>query len=380
MKLERRTALLPALLLSLLCSSTAACAAETQPTWPAWQRFQQLYVSRDGRVIDASVPQRITTSEGQAYGLFFALVANDRAAFANLLRWTQDNLSRGDLERRLPAWQWGHAEDGSWRVLDPNPAADADVWLAYNFLQAGRLWCDAKLAALGRALAARVLREEVVLIPGLGATLLPGPKGFVEQQTWRLNASYSPMQLLRSLVREDAQWREVLRSSERVILASAPRGFAADWIQFRADTGFITDRTTHGIGSYNAIRVYLWAGMLAKADPLRAKLAQQLAPMASSTAQRSAPVESIDSTTLLTSGVGSTGFSAALLPMLANAKYGAALQAHRSRVIEQYLQSDQAYYSDVLSLFGLGWIERRYEFAANGNLNVPWKQACAAAR
>lgn len=381
MELSRLTALLPALLASLLClASTANAATGALQSWPAWQRFQQLYVSRDGRVIDASVPQQITTSEGQAYALFFALVADDRAGFADLLRWTQNNLARGDLERWLPAWQWGRAADGNWRVLDANPASDADVWIAYSLIQAGRLWCDVELATLGREVAARVLREEVVLIPGLGAALLPGPEGFVEQQTWRLNASYLPVQLLRSLARNDPQWRDVLRSSERVILASAPRGFAADWIQYHSHDGFITDRITRGNGSYNAIRVYLWAGMLAASDPLHAKLARQLAPMANSTAQRGAPVESIDSNTLLESGAGSPGFSAALLPMLANAKHAAALQAHRSRVAEQYLQNDQAYYSDVLSLFGLGWLERRYQFAANGNLSVPWKQTCAGTR
>jgi endoglucanase len=361
-------------------ASTADAAAAGQDPWPGWQRFKELYVSRGGRVIDASVPQQITTSEGQSYGLFFALVANDRDGFTNVLRWTQDNLARGDLQRWLPAWQWGRADDGSWRVLDPNPASDADVWIAYSLIQAGRLWCDPQLSTLGGELAARILREEVVLIPGLGATLLPGPKGFVEQQTWRLNASYLPVQLLRSLARSDAQWRDVLRSSERVILASSPRGFAADWIQYRTQDGFITDRITRGIGSYNAIRVYLWAGMLPTSDPLHAKLARQLAPMMNSSAQRSAPVESIDSNTLVKSGTGSPGFSAALLPMLANAKQAAALEAHRSRVANESLQNDQAYYSDVLSLFGLGWLERRYEFAANGNLGVRWKQTCPGTR
>lgn len=358
----------------------AHAAAPGDAAWPAWQRFTQLYVSRDGRVIDASDPQQITTSEGQAYGLFLALIANDRAAFDTLLRWTENNLARGDLARWLPAWQWGRAADGSWQVLDSNPASDADLWMAYSLLQAGRLWCDPQLSTLGRELSARILREEVVLIPGLGAALLPGPRGFVDQQVWRLNASYLPIQVLRSLVRSDAQWTEVLHSAERVIVASAPRGFAADWIQYRAGDGFIIDRFTRGIGSYNAIRVYLWAGMLPKSDPLHTKLARQLAPMMNDTAQRGTPVESIDTQTLVRSGVGSAGFSAALLPMLANAGQRAALAAQHARSSKQSLQNAQAYYSDVLTLFGLGWLERRYEFAANGNLGVHWKAACRGVR
>lgn len=378
----RLHSLLAALLTGLLvCLSTAAEAASpgTEP-WSGWQRFKELYVSRDGRVIDASVPQLITTSEGQSYGLFLALVANDREAFSTLLRWTQNNLARGNLRATLPAWQWGRAADGSWRVLDANPASDADLWIAYSLVQAGRLWCDAELSTLGSELAARILREEVVLIPGLGATLLPGPKGFVEQQTWRLNASYLPIQVLRALAPSDVQWREVLRTSERVIIASAPRGYAADWIQYRRNEGFITDRLTRGIGSYNAIRVYLWAGTLPAADPLHTKLARLLAPMVESTAQRREPVESVDSNTLVKNGSGAAGFSAALLPMLANAKQSAAFAAHRERVANESLRDASAYYSDVLSLFGLGWVEHRYEFTTNGNLGVAWKRTCSAPR
>ena len=50
---------------------------------------------RKWAVIDPSDARKITTSEGQSYGLFFALAANDRKAFDLLLAWTRDNLARG---------------------------------------------------------------------------------------------------------------------------------------------------------------------------------------------------------------------------------------------------------------------------------------------
>jgi len=358
----------------------AASAAGTG--WPAWERFKTLYLSADGRVIDASVPEHITTSEGQSYALFFALVANDRESFAKVLAWTQNNLSGGDLARTLPAWKWGRTDDGTWRVLDRNPAADSDLWIAYALGEAGRLWCDSGYTTLGRSVANRVLREEVTFVPGLGPTLLPGPKGFVEHQTWRLNASYSPIQVLRAIARQskDRLWNDVLKSSERVIVASAPHGFAADWIQYEANRGFITDRETRGAGSYNAIRVYLWAGMLAPSEPLHGKLARQLRPMLASAEQRAAPVETVDTNTLAMQGNGSPGFSAALLPMLSNARSTAALATHKSRVEAESLQQDTAYYSDVLSLFGLGWIDARYHFEASGQLTVAWKPSCRGGR
>ncbi|MGL5105720.1 MAG: glycosyl hydrolase family 8, partial [Plesiomonas shigelloides] len=65
----RRTA---ALLLMLLLSSTSVRAS---CTWPAWEAFKRNFIDPQGRVIDRSDTRLITTSEGQSYALFFALVA-----------------------------------------------------------------------------------------------------------------------------------------------------------------------------------------------------------------------------------------------------------------------------------------------------------------
>src|SRR5580700_7094074 len=74
-------------------ASTAAAASAAQCDWPAYRTFVQRFVQADGRVIDYSTPTQQTTSEGQSYGMFFALVANDRATFDRLLSWTRTNLA-----------------------------------------------------------------------------------------------------------------------------------------------------------------------------------------------------------------------------------------------------------------------------------------------
>ncbi|MFL6704996.1 MAG: glycosyl hydrolase family 8, partial [Paraburkholderia graminis] len=84
--------------------------------WPAWEQFRRKFVSPDGRVIDVGSDDDRTVSEGQSYGLFFALVANDRASFDRLLHWTENNLAEGDLTAHLPAWLWGRGQDGKWGV------------------------------------------------------------------------------------------------------------------------------------------------------------------------------------------------------------------------------------------------------------------------
>lgn len=62
-------------------AASAGCGA----AWPRWDAFKRDFISADGRVIDVGSADSRTVSEGQAYGLFFALVANDRRMFDTIL-------------------------------------------------------------------------------------------------------------------------------------------------------------------------------------------------------------------------------------------------------------------------------------------------------
>jgi len=369
-------------LAGLLCAAallggTAPPARAACPSWPEWEAFKHFYLSDDGRVVDASTAQAVTVSEGQAYALTFALVANDRTSFARILGWTANNLAAGDPDHVLPAWRWGRAADGSWTVLDRNSAADADLWMSYALAEAGRLWHEAAYSARARAMTALIVRDEVALVPGLGPTVLPGPRGFVSQETWRLNASYVPLEVVRALggSGDAALWAQLLGSSARLIVGSAPRGYAADWVRYRQDLGFSADVATRGVGSYNAIRVYLWAGMLPEDDPQAAPLMRLLEPMAAAAARDALP-ESIDTTTLEAHGQAPAGFLAALLPLLVHFGHDAAVHSYRKRIQAQALRDNQHYYNDVLTLFGVGWLDGRLRFDRHGDLRLPWNGSC----
>src|SRR6201991_4198142 len=168
--------------------------------WSGYRAFVERFVQADGRVIDYSTPAQQTTSEGQSYAMFFALVANDRATFDRLLNWTRTNLSANQFDAnnlRLPAWQWGKKQDGSFGVMDPNSASDSDLWIAYDLFQAGRLWKEPAYTKLAYALATQIVKQEIVDLPGLGPMLLPGPQGFRIGDVTRLNPSYLPLPVLR---------------------------------------------------------------------------------------------------------------------------------------------------------------------------------------
>lgn len=343
--------------------------------WPAWQAFQANLISPDGRVIDHSTAQAITTSEGQAYAMFFALVADDPDGFQRLLKWTRDNLSAGDLSRRLPAWKWGRAKDGHWGVLDRNDAGDADLWLAYDLIEAGRLWHDPAYTRLGTQVLWQISARTLRSIPGLGVMLLPAGHGFASASGWRLNPSYLPPELTARFSAISPVWSELAQDGDRLLLQSSPKGFAPDWIEWKRDGGFAVDPATGPTGSYNAIRVYLWVGMLAANAPGRAALQAHFTPMSHMVAHLGHVPEKIDTVTGAATGVGPPGFSAAVLPFLMATDRSAAQVARQQHLATRRPAKD-AYYDQVLALFGEGFADGRYRFDRGGRLVPAWGGPC----
>lgn len=338
--------------------------------WKQWDTFQETFMSDDGRIVDLNSPKMITTSEGQAYSLFFALVAGDRENFEKILSWTDNNLADGNLDKRLPAWLWGKSDKGKWQVLDDNAASDVDIWLAYTLLEAGRLWKQPEYTTLGKKLSELILEHEIASIPGLGKTLLPAPFGFeLAENLWRLNPSYSPLQILVYLAGIDKRWNEVIQTSDRLIRESAPLGFSPDWVEYQTGQGFVGDSKTNKTGSYNAIRVYLWAGMLSEDDTYRPMLLKQLSPMKRFIEERGFVPEKVNTEDGSTENRGPVGFTAAVLPFLKASKSSKGLISQLSLLIEKPLSSSpDSYYTQVLGLFGLGWYQNKYCFASNGQL------------
>ncbi|WP_246201786.1 cellulose synthase complex periplasmic endoglucanase BcsZ [Budvicia diplopodorum] len=362
------------LIVGLLCGLVTLSQARADTCdWPEWQSFKQHYISREGRVIDPSDGKEITTSEGQSYGLFFALVANDRDKFNQLLEWTENNLAAGDMSARLPGWQWGKRSDNSWGVLDTNSASDADLWIAYTLLEAGRIWHSRGYQLKGTLLLQRIARDEVVDIPGLGHMLLPGKTGFTEPDGWRLNPSYQPPQLLSRLSQVQSVWADVAKSNHKLLLQVSPAGLAPDWVIWHQDKGWQADAKNGAKGDYDAIRVYLWIGMMADGAPEKAELIAHYQPMMALTERAGLPPERVDSQTGASTGNGPVGFSAALLPFLTGSP---ALAIQRERVVTNLPGSD-AYYNSVLTLFGLGWDRQYYRFNQQGELQASWeKDSC----
>ena len=354
-----------------------------------WRSFAARHIQPDGRVIDFDTPQQQSTSEGQSYGLFFALVHDDRRRFERVLAWTETNLCGGSLAQHLPAWQWGRKTEGGWGVIDPNPASDADLWIAYALLEAARLWEVPAWRTLGLALLALVEREEVITLPGLGRMLLPWSRNVASGPVWRLNPSYLPLQLLRRFQQEKptGPWKEIADNTVRMVVDTSPQGFTPDWCAWATEQkAFVADPDKGTVGSYDAIRVYLWAGMLHPQEPARAALLKSLYGPRRVIERPQAPPEYVDTAAGTVRGTGPAGFSGALLPYLKAQGASTALTAQQARIpvdlggTAVVPAAPLPYYERMLLLFGQGWLDGRYAFGRNGQLQPQWRPACPSTR
>ena len=368
----------------------AITSAKAQQPWPLYQAYTQRFVDDQGRVIDRSASDR-TTSEGEAYALFFALIDNDRGRFDKLLQWTQVNLAGGDLTTHLPAWNWGKNPAGEWKILDSNSASDADLWMTYTLLEAGRLWHEPRYDALGRMMAAHAAKSEVAQVSGLGTMVLPGPVGFhPAPEQYVLNPSYLPLPVLVRLGKAmpDGPWAAIAGGLPKLLKEQSGAGFAMDWVL--ADSGKVTatrppsmptsgQQEAQAGGSYDAIRVYLWLGITDPATPGERRLLAALPAMAKLLHTAAVPPLEVDASGNVVHPDGPVGFSAAVTPyLLAEGTEDAArVQAERMVALRDsgsgLYGPAAAYYDQNLALFSTAWTEHRYRFGVDGKLHVRWE-------
>ena len=357
--------------------SSAGAFAGASSNWPEWNDFVGRFVQADGRVIDLTF-ERKSTSEGQSYGLFFALVANQRAQFDTLLKWTSDNLAAGQLGDKLPAWLWGLRADGKWGVKDENSASDADLWIAYTLLEAARLWNAPHYADTGRKLLDLIRRHEIAQAGSAGPVLLPGAIGFtLDKGRFWLNPSYLPDFMFRYLAATDPKgpwqsvWDGYMRMAPRIFSA----GVAPDMFVVDSTGKVMPDTQREPSGSYDAIRVYLWAGMSGRSSQ---EMVRMLSTYAELIRKLGAPPEKVDPLTgvAIKSSYSPIGYSGAVLPFLSALDDKPSLEKQRDRVRAAALRAKRGeatnYYDQVLILFGKGWLDGQYRFDDQGRLQPKW--------
>jgi endoglucanase len=250
---------------------TAGCGSSAKPPPDATpdakvaaESFLSRYVTPDGRVLRKDQGGDIV-SEGQAYGLLIAEVADRPATARSIWQWTAAHLRRSD---GLLAY---HA-DANGQIQDGNSAADADALTAYALLRY-RGDDEAKLQAQGKQLARAVLDHESVSVDGEPA-VVAGNWATATPPT--VNPSYWMPAVFAALGRYtgDARWRLAAGRALDMLTQVTDNGglLPPDWGQVQdgrvVPTG--TPDRSKGVGyGLDAARLPVWLGFGCTTDERR---------------------------------------------------------------------------------------------------------------
>ncbi len=251
---SRRTVVLAPL------AGLATLAPEAAPA--EWDAFKARFLHPDGRIVDTG-NGGVSHTEGQGWGLLFAVAFDDPAAFKAILDWTTRTLRRS----RDALHSWRYVPGAANRVADTNNATDGDLFIAMALSRAARRWSCPDHAATAAAIVRDILRL-LVRRAGPWTLLLPGVQGFETEQAFTLNPSYYAFPALQELaVRTQHPLWDDVRSDGLALMRDGRFGrwmLPPDWLQISR-----TDGTLEPAGkwpprfSYDAVRVPLylsWAG------------------------------------------------------------------------------------------------------------------------
>ncbi|NJM47643.1 MAG: glycosyl hydrolase [Alkalinema sp. RU_4_3] len=209
----------------------------------SWKSYRQRFIQPDGRVIDWESDQR-TTSEGQAYAMLRAVLANDPETFSRTLNWAEVNLARkvgGKRSDRLWTWKWGRTPLGQWGVLDGNFASDADIDACFSLILASKRWNKPDYLVLARQKLEDLWQFSTLEVKQQ-RYLLPGPEvAFRQGETLIFNPSYFAPYAFRLFAQVDGErdWLKLIDSSYRVLEDSATLssvGLPSDWVGLNLKT------------------------------------------------------------------------------------------------------------------------------------------------
>lgn len=220
-----------------------------------WEAYKDQFLSPQGRIIDTG-NDNVSHSEGQGYGLFLAVKAQDQAAFKQIWQWTQAHLQVRSADK---LFIWRRREGIPLAQEDQNNATDGDMIIAWALLEAARQWQQDEYATAAAAILLDI--KKLLIVPWNDmSVILPGNFGFVKNEFIVVNPSYWVYPALQAFAEFDPDpvWEKVIADG-RVLLQKARFGrwqLPPDWLELRTDQTLQPAKTARF--GFDAIRVPLY--------------------------------------------------------------------------------------------------------------------------
>ncbi|WP_413785926.1 glycosyl hydrolase family 8 [Agrobacterium sp. rho-13.3] len=247
-------------------SATAASVTEAD-----WNAYKTAFLDPAGRIIDTG-NKNISHSEGQGYGMWLAVLADNLADFELIWSFTKTELLVRD--DGLAAWKWDPQTEP--HISDINNATDGDILIAYALALAAKQWNRPDYADAAKSIAQTVLSKAVVQRAGR-TILLPATAGFGEGDRPDgpvVNPSYFIFEAFPVLneLAPSPLWQALAKDGLAQITSFAfgPKKLPADWVSVKTKP-----RPADGFPQefgYNSVRIPLY---LARAGLGKPKLLER---------------------------------------------------------------------------------------------------------
>ena len=245
-----------------LDASSIPLGGALAPDEAIWQDWKRRFLTDQGRVVDTANGY-MSHSEGQGYGMVFAVAAGDRVAFERIWAWTRANMMVRPDE--LVAWRW--EPDKRAGVGDTNNASDGDILIAWALTEAAEFWGEVSYRIAARRIAVEVSRKTFLLKTTFGTLILPAMIGFTDEERSDgpvVNLSYWVFPALERLkiVAPEVDWKGVTQSGLDLlkIASFGADRLPPDWLSLKSDRIAPAQGFPATFG-YDAIRVPLYMAM-----------------------------------------------------------------------------------------------------------------------
>ncbi len=222
-----------------------------------WSAYKAAFLDPTGRIVDTA-NNNISHSEGQGYGMWLAVLADNPADFELIWSFTKTELLVRD--DGLAAWKWDPQTDP--HISDVNNATDGDILIAYALALASKQWGRTDYQQTAQTMAQTIVSTAVVKRGGR-TLLLPGTVGFGEADRPDgpvVNPSYFVFEAFPVLneLAPSPLWEALSKDGLAQIAAYSfgPRKLPADWVSVKTKP-----RPADGFPQefgYNSIRIPLY--------------------------------------------------------------------------------------------------------------------------